>query len=99
MRRAGTWHELRQQPHQADAGPSDRADQIAAWRVGDARQRGELMERLVLAKLVERKRQGALHETANPQPPLGAVNSRRACVRVDAVVTIERRELRTCARQ
>src|SRR6266478_605656 len=95
----GAWlhGEARQETLQTDARPASRADEIAAQRVRDARKRHELMQRFVTPKLIQRQLQRPFNHAADLQSPASLVNRWRPRVGVDAVVLLERRELRTGA--
>src|SRR5216684_3019528 len=95
----GVWlhAEARQETLQTDARPASRADEVAAHGVRDACKRDELMHWFVTPKLIQRQLQRPFNHAADLQSPSSLVKHRRASVGVDAVVLLERRELRTGA--
>ena len=94
---AGLQLEAAEQMLQTDAAPSRCADEVSADRVGNTRERHELMERLLTTKIVQRQLQRMIHETADFQPPSMFIDDRCTRVGVDPVVIFERRKLGACA--
>ena len=86
VRGVGLESQVRQQPLEAHARPANCADQIAADGVGDARERDELVQRLVPLQIVQRQTQGLLNKSADLQAPLARVDGWRDGIDVDAIV-------------
>ena len=78
---------------QAHAGPARRADQVAAWWIGNTTERREDCCGSSASNVGQHQRLLAVDKAANREPPAIAVNCRRARVRIDAIKVFDRCEL------
>src|SRR5581483_10248767 len=78
--------EFGEQALHADAGPTLRPDQVAAYWLGYAGERNELVQRLEAPNLLERQCHRAIDKAANFQSPLLLADVGNHGVDVDAIM-------------